>query len=59
VCDLLFPRSTDLLAKNGFLETSNFDLSKSTIELQGEWNFFWNELLSPNQEQTEKSKQRR
>jgi hypothetical protein len=59
MCDLLFPRSTYLLAKNGFLETSNFDFSKSTIELQGEWNFFWNELLSPNQAQTEKSTQHR
>ena len=33
----------------GVLDAQNWFISKSNLELRGEWRFFWNQLLNPNE----------
>lgn len=37
----------DPLAKQGVIDLRNVDLSQQTIKLHGEWEFYWNQLLTP------------
>jgi adenylate cyclase len=34
-------------AVNGFLDLSNWDVEKNNVPLNGEWTFYWNQLLEP------------
>jgi len=36
------------IINNGYLDLTNINLDKKTIELKGNWDFYWNELLLPN-----------
>jgi signal transduction histidine kinase len=36
-----------LLAEKGILDLRDHDLFARSVEIKGEWGFFWNELLSP------------
>ncbi|MEM9896330.1 MAG: response regulator [Bacteroidota bacterium] len=37
------------LAKKGLLDLSNIDLNNNAVELSGEWEFYWNEIASPDE----------
>jgi 7TM diverse intracellular signalling len=43
-------------AKSGILNASNYDFSASPLHLNGEWFFYWNELLPPYQAIQEKER---
>jgi len=39
--------NTIITAKKGILDLRNINLSKAPISLNGEWRFFWNQLIEP------------
>lgn len=43
-----YPKRYDF--KNGILDLRSHDIDNVPVELQGDWQFYWNQLLEPNQE---------
>jgi len=37
----------NVTVKNGYLDLTNINLDKGTVELKGEWDFYWQEFLIP------------
>ena len=35
-------------AVNGVLNLTDYQINETVIKLDGEWEFFWNQLISPN-----------
>lgn len=35
-------------AKEGILELNHLEIENNVIKLDGEWEFYWNELIDPN-----------
>jgi putative methionine-R-sulfoxide reductase with GAF domain len=38
----------DVIIDNGYIDLTNIDLDNNTIELKGQWDFYWREFLLPN-----------
>lgn len=49
ICILNSFLATAQIAHDGILDLRSADLSKQSIKLDGEWEFFWDELLEPEQ----------
>ncbi len=48
------PSKSKPVAEAGLLNAENWFISKSNLELKGEWRFFWRQLLNPNEVDPEK-----
>lgn len=47
LCGCGFENSSSLVAKKAILDLENVDLTTASIKLKGEWEFYWNQLLTP------------